>query len=135
MKPASLLPAPPPDVAMRQVLSVLAALRVGIGTLDSEADLQERVAATLSAGRIAFERERRIAPGCRIDFLADGGVGIEVKRGKQSSVLPQLERYAAADAVRALVLLTERRIAVPAAVGGKPCAAVVLSYLWGVATR
>ena len=120
---------------MREVLSVLAALRVRIGTLGSEADLQEKVAATLVAGGIAFEREQRIAPGCRIDFLTDVGVGIEVKRGKQSGVLPQLERYAAAEAVRALVLLTERRMAVPAAVGGKPCAAVILSYLWGVATR
>ena len=118
---------------LEAVVRLLSAMRVGIGTFPSEAVLQEAVARALAG--IPHRREQRVAPRCRIDFLTDSGVGIEVKRGKQSDVLPQLERYAAADAVQALVLLTERRFVVPATVGGKPCVAVVLSYLWGVATR
>jgi hypothetical protein len=114
------------------VLSALSALRIPPGT--PELEMHARIAAGLEAAGIVCAHEARLAPRCRIDFLADG-IGIEVKCGKPSrrALLRQLGRYAACEEVRALILVVERSANLPARVGGKPCYCLSLNRLWGIA--
>jgi len=114
------------------VLSALSALRIPPGT--PELKMHARIAAGLEAAGIACIHEVKLAPRCRIDFLADG-IGIEVKCGKPSrrALLRQLGRYAACKEIHALILVVERSANLPAHVGGKPCYCLSMNRLWGIA--
>jgi hypothetical protein len=118
------------DAVERAVRGVRGAL------VDSEYELHGRIARELEAAGIAFEREVKLGERMRIDFLCQGGVGIEVKKGKVGSaaLAGQAWRYAGSDRVTALVLVVERNVAhVPATANGKPVRYIGLSKLWGVA--
>ncbi len=83
--------------------------------------LQDDIAAALAALPVAFEREARLAPGERIDFLVDGGIGIEAKtRCPPRKIYRQLERYATHDAITALILISGTALGLPATINGKP---------------
>ncbi len=99
-----------------------------------ETDIHQMVEKRLTEAGIPFRHEAMIGKGCRIDYLA-GDVGIEIKKGKPSldALLPQLSRYAACEAVAALIVITQRSIRLPKAIGEKPLRLIVLSRLWGVA--
>ena len=114
------------------VLSALSALRIPPGA--SEMEMHARIAVALEAAGIVCVHEAKLAPRCRIDFLA-GGIGIEVKCGKPSrrALLRQLGRYAGCEGVRALILVVERSANMPAHVGGKPCHCLSMNRLWGIA--
>lgn len=121
----------PPDVD--QVLGALRSLRVGI--VAYEHDLHQEIAATLIKHGIPFEREVRLAPRNRIDFLC-GPIGIEVKKGRPNSeeVRRQIERYCAFDQVQTLVLVVERHVFDhDRSATGKPVHYVALHKLWGIA--
>lgn len=86
-----------------------------------EAWLQEDIETSLRFLQIAFEREARLAPGERIDFLVTGGIGIEAKtRCPPRQIYRQLERYATKDAITALILITGTALGLPASLNGKP---------------
>ena len=99
------------------------------------ADLRAPAGIALAGAGLAYEKEARLAPRCRADFLCQGGVLVEVKRGavRRPLLLDQLRRYAALPEVASLVVVTERTVDLPRRVGGKPCAVVALNRLWGVA--
>lgn len=99
-----------------------------------ETDLHQQVKKRLADAGLPFVHEARLGPGCRIDFLVDG-VGIEIKKGKPDAkaLHGQLLRYAAFDAVTALVVIAPRSVALPKTVGNKPVHMIVLNQLWGVA--
>ena len=99
-----------------------------------ETDIHAMVAERLSEAGLAFIHEARLAPGCRIDYLVES-IGIEIKKGRPdaSAVKKQLMRYAACDGVEAIILLTQRTVAAPKTVLGKPVYVIVLNQLWGVA--
>ncbi len=99
-----------------------------------EYDLHRLVMDALAARDIPFEHEVKLAPRCRIDLMC-GGVGVEIKRGKPDarSILAQLTRYAACEQVEALILVTERTVAVPRTLCGKPVQVICLNRLWGIA--
>lgn len=83
--------------------------------------LHEDLAAHLTRNEIGFEREVRLSPGNRIDFLCAGGVGIECKaRARKREVYRQLERYAEEDAITALILVTATAMGLPRESNGKP---------------
>ena len=102
-----------------------------------EVDLHARVAEQLRGGGIAFAPEYRMGPRDRIDFLADGGVGIECKRGHPNgpALLRQLGRYAMHPEIHALlvVLPWRKHVVIPSEIGGKPVLVLSLNELWGVA--
>lgn len=77
-------------------------------------------------------RSRRAA---RIDLLCPGGIGIEIKRGQpdRKRIVMQLTRYAACGQISSLILVTERTVAVPNRIHGKPISCVCLNRLWGIA--
>lgn len=99
-----------------------------------EMDIHEMVAKRLSEAGLSFIHEAKLAPGCRIDYLV-GNIGIEIKKGRPDAfaVKKQLMRYAACDGVEAIILLTQRTVAVPKTVLDKPVRVIVLNQLWGVA--
>ncbi len=117
---------------MQPVLDALCAIRAPLAY--NERELYALVARALEDAGIPFEREARIGPRCRVDFLCESGVALEVKRGKPcaSQLLLQLRRYAACERVEALVVVVERAAYAPQTVGGKPCRVFGLNRLWGV---
>lgn len=117
---------------MERVYEALTALRVPLQ--QGEYDLHRLVMDALDAAEIPWTHEVRLAPRCRIDLMC-GGVGIEVKRGKPdpARIRAQLAKYAECDQVESLILVTEKTVAVPHAIGGKPVRVVCLNRLWGIA--
>lgn len=118
---------------MERILKVLSALRIGAAV--DEIEVQNRIAACLSENGISFEREKIIGPGCRVDFLLDGGIALEVKARKRPHKLlcDQLRRYCACPCVRELILVTNQPMRVAKTYSGKQVHLVKLNQLWGVA--
>lgn len=101
-----------------QLTSLLRSHRYPLG---SEAALQAEIEKLFTVAGVEFEREARLAPGERIDFLCAGGIGIEAKtRCSKRIIYRQLERYARIEAVNALILVTNTALGLPEAIGGKP---------------
>ncbi len=98
--------------------------------LTHETKTQDGIEAALREAGIRFEREVRLGPGERIDFLVHGGIGVEVKlRAGRSLVLRQLHRYAAHDRINALILVTStpRLTNLPATFNGKPVVGLIMT--------
>ncbi len=76
-------------------------------------------------------REVSLGPKDRIDIMV-GPVGVEVKRAtaQPRAVLRQLERYAAHESVRALVLASNRAMVLPGQINGKPLLFASLGRAW-----
>ena len=95
---------------------------------DSELQLQDRIAELLTQTGMKHSREVILSKADRIDFLV-GQVGIEIKIDlPTSSVLRQLYRYAQAERVSAMVLVTNRskHLNIPREMNGKPVEVVFL---------
>ena len=90
-------------------------------------------AKALADAGIAAVHEARLAPRCRIDFLA-GGIGIEIKKSRpeRAKLLAQIERYAACPQVAQLVVVAPRGVNLPETVGGKRVVMLALERLWGI---
>lgn len=93
---------------------------------EAEVALHRRIAAKLIAERIAFQAEARLSgvKRGRLDFLCEGGVGIEAKIGYSSRgrLVRQVESYLGAPEVAALVIVSERRVPEWLAVDAQECA-------------
>jgi hypothetical protein len=110
--------------------AVATALRRHRFRFGAEHELQEGIAQVLSTASIAFRREVRLSDEDRIDFLCEGGVGLEVKvDGSLAALTRQLHRYAQSAEVRALVVVTSRvRLsALPREINGKAVEVVTLA--------
>lgn len=97
-----------------------------------EEELQEAVESALQEGGIHYARERTLGRSDRIDFLCEGGVGVEVKiQGSLSDLTRQLFRYAEHPGIERLVLVTTkaRLRRLPRTVLGKPLEVVYLCPL------
>lgn len=118
--------------SLERVVSALSTLRTPVSL--AEYNLHEQVAEALRRHGIDCLHEAKVAPRCRIDFLAHD-IGIEVKRDKpnKKSLLQQAARYAASPMVAALVIVCERSLTLPSEVGGKPVVLISLQRLWGIA--
>jgi hypothetical protein len=99
--------------------------------VSSEAVLQIDIATALTAGGFPFERECSLSAKDRPDFMSED-VAIEAKaRYGKKKIYRQLERYAAHDRVKALILVTNTAMGMPPEINGKPVYVVStgLSYL------
>lgn len=115
--------------------TVLTAIRtVRIGVVSEEFEIHRAIAGALDLAGIRYQHEYKLGPHCRIDFLTDGGIGVEVKKGKPYSVAveKQLIRYASFEDVKGIVLVIERYQDVPSEICGKPCRSLGLRKLWGI---
>ena len=133
--------APPSDclqsttLLIQDILKALRELRVNV--VIEEFSLQTSIAEILQKNSFTFKKEYRLAPRTRIDFLLQGGLGIEVKKGRPNSkqVMRQLERYTAFEDIKAIILIVERNVNMPSMLNGKKCFIFGLNRLWGVALR
>jgi hypothetical protein len=74
----------------------------------NEANMQLAIAELLAEASISFEKEVRLNPRDRIDFLV-GSVGIETKiSGSYATVASQLLRYAESKLVSHILLVTTK---------------------------
>ena len=117
---------------MEQIIDAISTLRAPLQ--QGEYDLHRLVMDALTAAGIPFAHEVKLGPRCRIDLMC-GGVGIEIKRGmlEKARLLNQLQRYAACETVEALILVTEKTVALPRTIGGMPVRLICLNRLWGIA--
>lgn len=100
-----------------------------------EFDIHDVIAEAIHGRGVSFEREFRLGPRCRVDFLCADGIAIEVKKGKPNgpALTAQVTRYAAFEAVSAVVIVVERCVFdAPDEVHGKPVHYVALSRNWGI---
>lgn len=102
--------------------------------MPGEYDLHAEVSAALNRFGIEHHHEYKLAPRCRIDFLA-GRIGIEIKKGRPSpaALKEQLTRYLRSDELDAIVVVMQQAVNLPKTIGGKPVELVSLNRLWGVA--
>jgi hypothetical protein len=98
------------------VVAVLRQVRFRVST---EAALQASIEEALAP--FPFEREARLGPGERVDFLVDGSIGIEAKtRAAKRPIYMQLRRYARHETISALILVTGTAMGMPSEIDGKP---------------
>lgn len=106
-----------------EIVALLTAHRYACVT---EGEFQDAVAEVLRRASLVFEREVTLGGGDRIDFLVDGGIGLELKtQGTPIAIARQLQRYARHDRIVELVLVTTRAVhqialSVQRSFGGKP---------------
>lgn len=119
---------------MQQIIDVLKTLR--INPVNEEYDLQAEIEKLLIDAEIHYERECKLGPRNRVDFLTfKDGIAVEVKKGKpnKSQVINQLCRYAEFDRVKGIILVVEKNMDVPKEINKKPCVSLGLNKLWGIA--
>ena len=99
--------------------------------LSTEKHAQADLERALKQAAIAYEREVTLAPGDIVDFLVDG-VALEVKlRGiGKRRIFKQLERYAGAERVRAVMLASNISMGLPPEIAGKDAYFVSLGQAW-----
>ncbi len=117
------------------VLQALKSIRVNV--IREEYNLQNEIERILKDHAIPFNREYKLAPKNRIDFLVESGIGIEIKKGKpnRDKVIEQMTRYSAFNQIRILILVIERSLDIPEELNGKKCISFGLNKLWGVALK
>ena len=114
-----------------RVVEALQTIRCGAACTEEE--LHACVAAALEEAGIPFIHEARLAPRCRIDFLADD-LGIEIKKSRpeRAKLLAQITRYAACDQVAKMIVVAPRGVNLPDDVDGKRVTMLALERLWGI---
>jgi hypothetical protein len=120
--------------AMEQMVAIIREIRIKPSI--TEYELQEQIQGLLVAHGIIFEKEYKLGPRNRVDFMLRGGIIIETKKGKPyyADIIGQLERYAGFDEVTGMILLVERNLLhFPGVIGGKPVYYLGLNKLWGIA--
>lgn len=95
-----------------------------------QAEIIQWLAAYVPEGS-GLRREPRLSARDIPDFMVDG-IAVEVKMNSAQprSAIRQLGRYAAHEEVRALILASNRAIALPSTLNGKPVFAVSLGKAW-----
>lgn len=120
---------------LEKVISALKQLR--IGKIQYEWELQKQIADVLDKNKILYQKEYKLGPKNRVDFLVEGGVAIEVKKGRipRNRLKEQIDRYASFDEVKQIVIVMETSIQNPIvqASNGKECRMLNLFKQWGIA--
>lgn len=106
-----------------------------INPVDEEFNLQNEIKQQLDLAGIKYKKEYILGPRNRVDFLVDGGIAIEVKKGKpnKKQVIEQLKRYAGFQEVRGIIVVVEKNLDIPKRINDKPCISFGLNKLWGIA--
>lgn len=121
------------EILTQRVITSLKTIRAPLA--QGEYDLHQIVAEALGAQNLSYIHEAKLAPRCRIDFLVEGQVGIELKKGRPSGpkMKEQATRYAASPCVKALIVVVEKWVNLPNELAGKPVYTISLNRLWGIA--
>lgn len=102
--------------------------------MDTEKILQaaiDRFLRSLKDGSLIVQREFHLNDKNIIDFLIDEHIGIEVKiKGSKRSIYKQVERYAAIEGIKELILITNNPMGFPEQINGKDCYVLNLGRAW-----
>lgn len=102
-------------------------------TPDSEAELAHAISQCLKLGSYTVLPEHVLSDESRVDiFLPLEGIAVELKvKGSVNEITRQLMRYASADQVDGLLLVTTKRThsAMPKRLNGKPLRVLVVGGL------
>ena len=110
--------------AVEKVISTIQSHRF---RYSEEEDLQEGIAAVLTAAGLDVQREVHLDERDRIDLLV-GSIGIEVKvAGSAEDAFRQLARYARHPEIEHLVLVTSQYQRLVKEVAGKPLTTISLA--------
>lgn len=110
------------------VVKVISGVRVD---LTNEKATQAAIDAAFTRKGLPFKREVRLSARDIPDFFAFDAVAVEVKiGGAKAAIFRQINRYAAHEQVKAIVLASNVPIALPAKVEGKPCLLASLGAAW-----
>jgi len=93
-------------IEVEAVMKALGARRL---TFRTEAELQDLIGRVFSEAKIPFEREVRLGPASRIDFIVGEDIGLEVKvDGSPSAVAEQILRYCGSPRLSCVLLVTSK---------------------------
>ena len=106
---------------------------VRITSVLPEYDIHKLVEQAFTDSGIDFVHEARLGKGRRADFLVNR-TAVEVKKGAPapSLVLKQIAGYLQSELVDDIVIVTRRKIRLPAQIGGKQVFMITLDRLWGI---
>lgn len=111
--------------------------RIRIHPKRKEREVCDEIERALLAANISFVREQSLDDLGRIDFLCEGGIGIEVKPGKPNlaALKNQVARYGLHDSVKAIIVCVEGSVYFDSMTlkNGKPVSCISLRSNWGVA--
>ena len=98
-----------------------------------EADIHRLIEQSFIERGIAYKHEAALGHGRRVDFLV-GRTAVEIKQGAPAPrlVTQQIAGYLSSDLVDEIVVITRRKIRLPAQIGGKRVFILTLDRLWGV---
>lgn len=114
---------------MEEPKALLEAIRATRFHYTSEDDLQRGLAALLDQVGVQYEREFYLDAHSRLDFMIEGGLGIETKiDGSASELGYQILRYLQHESVKGMLVVTTRSSHrdLPPALEGKPVWVVYL---------
>lgn len=99
--------------------------------LTDEKEAQAALSVAFDNAGIRHKREVRLSGADVVDFMAEGGIAIEVKlKAPKRAIYRQCERYCAHEQVKALVLVTATATGFPTEINGKPCWVASLGRGW-----
>lgn len=99
-------------------------------TLASEEALKAEMADALIAHGVNVLKEHVLNKENRLDFFFHG-LAVEVKiKGQRRAIFKQCERYCSFDEVKGLLLITNKAMALPEKINGKPCFVFRLGKSW-----
>lgn len=122
-----------PAIGIDRVLTAINTVRIRQAG-QQESSIHDAACAALETHGIAYRREYVFGPRCRADIWIDGIV-IEIKKQRpaRAALIDQLGRYADKPTARAIVVVMERSMVLPATMNDKPIAVISLNALWGIA--
>lgn len=120
---------------VRFLISLANQLKQQRFSVNQEKKTQAEIAEFLSSMNYSVEREKPLSAKDTPDFLlhcpSGGCIAVEVKtRYQRKAIYRQLERYAAHDKVRGIILITGTSMGLPAEIKGKPTILVSLGEGW-----
>lgn len=122
------------DITIDKIHRALREIRVSL--VSTEYILQDIIKQQLDKHNIKYIKEYKLGTRKRVDFLIDGGIIIEVKKGSKrpnlTNVLNQLKKYSTSDEVEYMIYVGEKYVSLPNEINGKKCNVITLNKNWGL---
>lgn len=113
--------------AIHDIISLISGKRFD---LTHEKTTQLQMQAMFVRAEIPFVRHLELDDKNIPDFFLDG-IAIEVKiKGAKRAIFKQCQRYCQFDAVKVLILCSNKAMGFPADINGKPCYFINLGKAW-----
>ncbi|MBD3183365.1 hypothetical protein GF312_13795 [Candidatus Poribacteria bacterium] len=99
-----------------------------------EIQIQDEIESQFRGSGIPYQREIKVAPRFRLDFLVED-IAVEVKKRRpaRGKLISQIERYASLAIIKGVIIVLEKNTNIPKTICDKPVKIVSLNRLWGVA--